>query len=180
MAIDFRGCNVVIKDRQTNEVLCETQVVEYDKNLNQIYLFGVSRESLQKHVLVVLSHPTGVYEFQGNVRKRNQDGLLEVSLFQKRNIKKRQNKRFDLYAELPVDHLPGKQPEDEEIVNVQNISVSGILVHAEKDLLKIGDVFYVHLPVKGEVLAVKTKVVRLQGETPDGFEYGCTFESLEK
>ncbi len=180
MAIDFRGCNVVIKDRQSDEVFCKTQVVEYNRNMNQIFLFGVSRESLQKHVMVIISHPTGVYEYQGNVRKRNSDGLLEISLFQKKEPKKRQNKRFDLHVDVPVNHLPGYEPDDEKIVNVQNISVSGILVHTEQDMLKLGDVFYVHLPINGELLAVKTKVVRLQGKTDNGYEYGCSFESLEK
>ncbi len=184
MAIDFRGCEVVLKDSRSGDVLCKTQVVEYNRSANQIYLFGIERDTLQRHVAVTIIHPSGVYEYQGNVRKKNTDGLLEISLFQKKETKKeettkRQSKRFDLSANVQVNQLSGKNPVDEHIVNVQNISVSGILVHSQDNLLKVGDTFIVHLPINNEMIAVKTKVVRLHGKTKNGYEYGCAFESME-
>ncbi len=178
--LDFRDCRVVLKDGQSGTVLCDTQVVEYNRNQNQIFLYGISYDKLQKLVSVTLYHPTGLQEFRGKVRKRSDIDLIEVSLFQVRTQKKRKNKRYSVNTPMVINDLSQQGARNETTVNVQNISVSGILVHTEKDILAIGDTFCVHLPLGDEQITVETQVVRLHGETDNGFEYGCSFKSIKK
>lgn len=174
---NFRNGRVVVRDRETGEVITETTVIEFDAHNNILTIPGGSIPTSEERALtlLILSHNIA-YEYFGNIRKNRVGDDIRIAIFGEKEKEDRGFPRYELRAEAVIDaFVIGAQRislNRSVPVRIKNISASGLLIHAGEYELEEGEQIWVNIHLEGNSFTSKYEIVRTQMEGKN-LLYGC-------
>ncbi len=175
---NFRNGRVVVRDRETGEVITETKVIEFDSHNN---ILTIPRGSIpfseeRALTLLILSHNV-VYEYFGNIRKNRAGDDIRIAIFGEKEKDDRGFPRYELKAEAAIDAfvIGGQRVALNRSVpvRIKNISASGLLIEAGEYELEDGEQIWVNIHLEGNSFTSKYEIVRTQKEAGRILLYGC-------
>ena len=167
---------VVVYDNN-NSLLCQTIVLEHDRNENYI---GIS-EGLEKvktgtrlHLLII--HSDGASEYSG-ILKRVRQGIFEVLIFGEHQRDARGKMRHTLNAPAVVKDIVVNAERVTLIepvpLVVVNISPTGVLISSPELDFIIGVILQIEFNFLGKNTIIYAKTVREQRNGDGIYRYGC-------
>ncbi len=180
-ADSLTGRHVIISTLEGTEILADTRIVEYNKNLHTIRIRTPRRQDIygKTHVSVEVYTEDGISHYQGTVRKSVSMDSVEIALFQgfRKNIRNAQRYRVNAIGVIDVIWL-----EDQRLVlrkpmgiRVLNISAGGVMIAAQPGSFLEGMSFVLHIKLKEKFFSAQCQVMRSNEIDLATVQYGCQF-----
>lgn len=178
---NYIGKKVIIYDETNKKTIGRSVILEYDRAIQQIVVDSQGLEADgHEHVSVLVFGDKGLYEYKGTIRKATIHGKLGIALYKGKPKEDRAYTRYSLHASAIIEHLvigsklvSLRKTLEMEVIN---LSVNGILLRGNANLLNIGTSFELKLQIDGSSQALlNTTVVRIKRLDPETTEYGCKF-----
>lgn len=175
---DFKNRRIIIKNLNSQKIIADTQILEYDasNNIVRISAASVQRREHEK-IYALIFGSDSLYEYVGSIRGTVIANEVEILLGKSRMKEDRRRCRYNISMTgmIPSIMIDGwnitlKKPLE---VRTINISSNGILFQADVGSFHIGNEFLLLLDVEEKAMELKCEVVRIQNSTIRTEEYGC-------
>lgn len=175
---NFKNGRVVVRDRESGDVITETTVLEFDANNN---ILTIPRGSIPPQedralTLLILSHNVA-YEYFGNIRRNRAGDDIRIAIFGEKEKEERGYPRYELQAKATIDsfvvqgqRVPLNRPVP---IQIKNISANGLLIQTGEYELEVGEQIWVNIHLEGNAFTSKYETVRTQLEDGRILLYGC-------
>lgn len=175
---NFKNGRVVVRDRESGDVIAETTVLEFDANNNILTIpkGSISPQENRALTLLILSHNVA-YEYFGNIRRNRAGDDIRIAIFGEKEKEERGYPRYELQAKATIDSfvVRGQRVALGRPVPIQikNISANGLLIQTGEYELEIGEQLWVNIHLEGNSFTSKYEIVRTQLEDEQILLYGC-------
>lgn len=175
----FRGCRIMLYPLDSEELLVDTTVTDYNAQMNVVYIPELDVNSLPSaSVRARIFADPDLYEYNATVRVGTSHVRdVEVALYKERIIEDRGYYRHQMNVDGVIESVIVRRQEimlhRPMSVAVEDISASGILFEAGSYDFQIGTRMRVSVDLKGNRLASIYEIVRRQKETGGTVQYGC-------
>ena len=175
----FRGCRIMLYPLDSEKILVDTTVTDYNAQTNVVYIPELDVAELPSASVRVriLANPD-LYEYNATVRVgTNHIRDVEVALYRERKVEDRRYHRHRVDAVGVVESVIVEKQElrlhRPMSVDIGDISASGILFEAGSFDFRVGTRMRLSMDLKGNRLASIYEIVRTQKQVGATIQYGC-------
>lgn len=177
---EYKGKKVIIYDENRKKTIAESEILEYDRITHLITVVTDGSISENEHVSLLVFGKDRLYEYKGTTRPSPRLSRLDIALYQGKPKEDRAYTRYSVNAKASISSMVigGKLvPIRQEIpLDVVNLSVNGVLLRGNTNLLNLGTSFQLKLHLDGgDPALLNTTVLRVQRPNPSVSEFGCKF-----
>lgn len=175
----FRGCRIMIYPTDSEELLVDTTVTDYNAQTNIVYVPELDVKNLTStSVRVRIFANPDLYEYNANIRVGTSHIRdVEVALFRERKVEDRRYHRHQVDAVGVIKSIIINRQEvtlhRPMSVDVADISASGILFEAGSYDFRIGTRVRLSVELMGQRLTSIYEIVRTQHQMGATVQYGC-------
>ncbi len=182
---DYDKCRIIIKDADTDEMVADTTILEYQKDFHSILVklpIGYKSQSSKFSLLIFTANRVILY--LGSKRKDFNMGFTEIALHSGKIKEDRLAQRFPINVDgmitgLLIDekhHVTLRKPLEMKAVN---ISANGILINTRSDCFFDDTVVEVKVTMYGSATTLYCKIIRITENDMDSSDYGCRLVNKE-
>ena len=175
----FRGCRIMLYPTDSEQLLVDTTVTDYNPQTNVVFIPELDVDKLPSASVRVriLANPD-LYEYNATVRVgMSHIRDVEVALYRERKVEDRRYHRHKVDAVGVIESvIIGKQElklHRPMHVDIEDISASGILFEAGSYDFKVGVRVRLSIDLKGKRMASIYEIVRTQKQVGATVQYGC-------
>lgn len=183
---DIKGCRVIVKDLERDEVVADTKIKEYDAHRKVLKISAGSRNNCRETSIsaIVFGKNEEICEYYGRIRKAIIANEIEIEVGKEKNRKNRKEIRYALQEKGNIESV---EIEKQMIVlrkpipvETKNISTDGVLIETMSGSLEVGEHFLLYLKL-GEVnFRQEYKVIRIHDTDLNTEQYGCMMIKPQK
>ncbi len=173
---------IIIKSE--DNILTEGVVKEFTRNnLSITYRNKTKLQKGEKVRINIFDKLNGLFVYDGEIREILGKEIILNNINYIKNFQRRSEVRLDVNANFQINAL---KKENEEIitlekpilVNVKNISASGILIRCDLDIPESVSVI-IDMNINNKIIKALASIAR-KYKGKDGYYYGCEFNDLSE